>query len=538
MTVHDTVFRNALLVDGTGAEGRLADVAVDGQRITAVTAPRALKARREIDATGRVLSPGFVDIHSHADHTILVDGRAHSSTTQGVTSIVTGNCGLGAGPLGPQDDDRWKYFAGGVHLDMLDGTDSFGDFGEYLGSIRERGTGVNVFPLVPHGILRAGIAGFEDRELTTSELDTLRGRLEDCLDAGGIGMSTGLEYAPGQTATTAELKYLAKTVGARSGLYASHCRNRGDFIREAAAEAVEIAESSGSRLQLSHFIRRPTGPSKGLAAEAMQIVRDAKSRGVGAYFDTFPFEYGPTPLSFVIPQHLRDGLSSTELAQRLSEQSFIDRVLAEMNPRFIEMLNAGIAADMYISDDGADGATVGLTLGQLADQRHQDVAEAAIRLLSDSGINFSAVNINERWADWVDLEDALGETDYLIMGDGMTGGLDGPLSDHGFALSDWGYATRMIQEFVRERKSTTLASAIKRMTSLPAEQAGLKDRGRIAEGWFADLVLFDLDTIGWGGGPDNIPAVSTGIDYVMVNGVFVIDEGKATSSLPGVVAEN
>jgi N-acyl-D-amino-acid deacylase len=529
---NDRVYRNVTLVDGTGAKRRVADVSVRGDKITAIGAPSSLTGSTAIDAVGHVLAPGFIDIHSHADFPVLLDGRAHSAVTQGVTTIVPGNCGHGVAPFTEGHGARQSDLSSSVRREYLDDIGDFSDFGVYLEKVRTRGVGVNVLPLVAHGVLRASVAGFEVRELTSKEIATMVAMADEAMDAGAIGLSTGLEYAPGIAASTKELEAIAVPVGARSGFYATHCRNRSDRIVDAATEAVRIAESSGSRLQMSHFLRRPTGPGKSLAQQAMQVVRDADARGVRSRFDVFPFEYGPSPMMMFVPQKFREE-AGVRFGEMIQDARFAQRILDDLDPRFVAMLDQGIAADMYISDDGGLGKYIGLTIGEVAARKKVPVAQAAIGLLSEAGDNFRGVIINERWVDWQDLTDALSDPDFIIMGDGSMANLDGPLQGKGFALSDWGHATATLGQFVRELELISLEEAVRRMTSAPAAQIGLENRGTIEEGRAADLVLFDPATVGSGVRPDKITVVSTGIREVLVNGVPVVQDGAVTNARPG-----
>ena len=528
---NDLVFKNVMLVDGTGSPSRSADVAVSADKIQRVSQPNTLAGGEIVDGTNLVLAPGFIDIHSHADVPFLVDGRAHSAVTQGVTTVVPGNCGFGVAPFSSEGNLAQK--------DMpLGGGDALAEIGEvttfpqYLEKMRERGVGVNVLPLVAHGLLRASVAGFELRDVTTSELATMTAMADEAMDAGASGLSSGLEYAPGIASTTDELMAVTAPVGARGGLYATHCRNRGEFIVQAAEEGVRVAESSGARLQMSHFIRRPTEPDRSLAEVAIDLLQAADSRGVRSRYDVFPFEYGPSPLTAFVPQKFR-AEAGPEFGSRLGDPAFISRITAELEPRFVAMLDQGGASDMYISDDGGDGRYVGLTLGDVSAQKGMPVAHAAIWLLSEAGERYGNVMINERWADWLDLQHAMADPNFIIMGDGSMANLDGPLANKGFALSDWGHATVTLGRFVRELGVLSIEDAVRRMTSAPAEQLGLANRGVVREGSAADLVLFDPSTVGSEVQPDNIPVVSTGIVEVLVNGVPVVSRGKVTNATPG-----
>jgi N-acyl-D-amino-acid deacylase len=528
---NDLVFRNVMLVDGTGSPARPADVAVLADKIHRVAEPNTLTGGTVVDGTGFILSPGFIDIHSHADLPLLVDGRAHSAVTQGITTVVPGNCGFGVAPFrsGSNLTQKEMPLGGGLALDEIGDVTTFP---RYLEKLRERGVGVNVVPLVAHGLLRASLAGFELREVTRSELATMVAMADEAMDAGAAGLSSGLEYAPGIASTTEELMAVASPVGARGGLYATHCRHRGEFIVEAAEEGVRVAESSGARLQMSHFLRRTTEPDRSLAKKAIDALRAADNRGVRTRYDVFPFEYGPSPVTAFVPQVFKAEAGS-EFGSCLQDPDFVSRIIANLEPRFVAMLDQGGASGMYISDDGGDGRYVGQTLGDLAARQRVPVAHAAIALLSEAGERYGSVMINERWADWVDLQDAMADPNFIIMGDGSMANLDGPLAGKGFALSDWGHATTTLGRFVRQLGLLSVEDAVRRMTSAPAEQIGLTNRGLVREGFAADLVLFDPSTVGSDVRPDNIPVVSSGIVEVLVNGVSVVSAGRVTNSTPG-----
>ena len=531
---HELVIQNGTVVDGSGEAKRQADVAIDADRISAIGPPGSLKGARTIDATGRVVSPGFFDIHSHADYTLLVDGRAHSCVCQGITSVVTGNCGHGVAPVTPLSRDlvcmnnpgwstKWEVPV------------SWDSFGSYLEVFRDRGCGVNVYPLVAHGALRLAVAGFEDREIKKGEMDAMRSMADEAMASGAVGFSTGLEYAPGIAADREELARVCEPVGDHDGIYTTHCRNRAEGMTDAAEESVYIAEHAGTRLQMSHFVRRPWAP-KGTEKRAMDVLEQARQRGIRTFCDVFPFDYGPTPLGYLLPLWARAGTRS-DIADRLASPAIRSQIFDELSGNFKAALEGDIAETMYVSVDGHDGSMIGRTLGEIAKDGGESVAETAIALLARAGENFYNVTIVERWVEWDDLTAALGDPNFFIMGDGASGGLDGSLSNYAFTLSDWGYAPAYLGRFVRDMGVTTLEAAIAKMTSGPATQVGIEGRGTIAEGNFADLVIFDLDTIGADITPGHLKTVPTGIEQVLVNGDFVVRDGQPTNHRPGEIGK-
>lgn len=526
------VFRGATIIDGTGKQAFQGDVGLQGNRITSISAPGTLKGEVIVDISGRVLCPGFIDIHSHADSTLLLDGRAHSYILQGVTSVVPGNCGFGIAPITDLSLEL-------IRMNMLGRSSdkeiplNWRSFGDYLGQLRSRGVSVNVFPLVGHGALRLAVAGYAHRECTPNEINTMRSLASEAMAEGAIGLSTGLEYLPGIAADLKELARVAEPAGEYGGIYGTHCRNRAENMVEATEEAVAIAEHSGARLQLSHFVRRPWAP-EGVEKRARDVLDRAAKRGVTTCLDIFPFDYGPTPLSYLLPPWARQG-TREDIAERLNDKKTQRDILTDLRENFVAAVKSGIAQGMYLSMDGSDGELVGKTLGEVAENQGLSVPEGAVWILARAGIYFNSVKIVERWVDWEDLLAALSDPAFLIMSDGVSGALDGPLARQAMSLSDWGYVPEFLGRFVREMGIVPLEGAIARMTSRPADQLALRTRGRITEDYFADIVVFDPETIGTDITPGHLFSTPIGIDHVLVNGTFVIKDGKPTDSRPGIV---
>jgi N-acyl-D-amino-acid deacylase len=518
----DVAFRAPLVIDGTGGKPFTADVTIRGDRIGELTSAGASDAATVVDATGLVLAPGFIDIHSHADATLLADGTAESCITQGVTSIVPGNCGVGIAPVSQLSHD---LIATNIPGWLQPSGPSWVSFGDYLDLLRHVGMAANVFPLVAHGAIRLAVAGFAKRQLTGAELRQGRRLVTESLEAGAIGLSTGLEYAPGQVADSGELAFLAEPLGDYDSLYATHCRNRAGQMVEAAVEAVGIARRARARLQMSHFVRRPYGPGDQLAAAARRVVRQLDREGLRARFDVFPFEYGPTPLASVLDQEARLG-SPAEVSERLADRSKWPAFREQIGAHYLSAIGAGIAQDMFVACDGADGEFRGRTLADIASQVKLDLVDTALWLLARAGTGYYNVGVLERWVTAADLDRALRSPDYLLASDGVATSNQTPLSGYALSMSDWGWTATVLGHFVRDAGVLALPAAVQRMTSEPARQLGLADRGTVAPGWYADLVLFDPATVHCGVRPDAIASPATGFRWVLVNGVPVIRDGR------------
>jgi N-acyl-D-aspartate/D-glutamate deacylase len=532
MEKFDQVISNVLIVDGTGHPGYTGDVAINADKIVKIAESRALDGKVRHDGTGKLLTPGFVDIHSHADFTLLADGRAHSSTMQGVTSIVPGNCGHGIAPVNKTSADLVHMNISGW-LTKCDINCSWQSFGDYLNLMRDRGVSTNVFPLVSHGALRLMVAGYRHRSLLDSEISHLQKHLEQSMAEGACGLSTGLEYLPGLAADTDELCRVAEGMKDFNGFHATHCRNRTDKMREAADEAVRIAKAGQARLQMSHFVRRPSAPSDA-GTRSWEVLDAAEREGIIVHADVIPFEFGPTPLAVMLPSSYRN-LTRDEVAEHLNREGSFEDILANLGPMFEGAIASGAIDEMYVACDGGDGAYVGKTLREVAHEMKCSLPEAAFYLLRRAGRDFYSVTIIERWVDDADLRQALCDPRFFIMGDGATGCLDGPLRDFNMTMSDWGFAPHFLGHFVRDQRIVTLEDAVHRMTLGPARQIGLTDRGAIKVGMKADLALMDYSELGSGITPSELKVLPSGVTDVWVNGDKVVRDSMPTDARPGSV---
>ena len=529
----DLVISGGLVVDGTGAAGRPADVGVTAGLITEVAAPRSLRGASVVDAAGSIVAPGFFDIHSHADFTIALDGRAQSALQQGVTSIVTGNCGHGAAPLPRAGLPTGAGSVFGWRAEDRPEA-SWRDFTGYLAVLRRQGVGVNVFPLIAHTALRATVldatgtgAGTRFRTASRAEIARMAALVREAMGAGAVGVSTATEYAPGSIATRSELTALSVAAGEYGGLYATHCRDRGAGIIQATEEALEVAQDGGCRLQLSHFLRRPGFRDHDAYRRARDLVRSA---GYSALFDAFPFRHGPTSLSVILPDWVREG-TREQVASRLADPALRSAITSHLADRFGAAHRSGSALELRIVSDGRDGSLGAVTLGELSEGR--PTADIVLALLAAAGENFFDVTVAEPWATWPDLEAALSSDDYLVMGDGVTAADDGPLRGRRFCLSDWGYAPMMLAAYVRDRSLVPLEHAIHRMTMAPARQAGVPGRGVIVPGYAADLVVFDLGKLSATADPARIGESAGGVLHVVVNGQLAVRDGWLTGARAG-----
>ena len=505
------LFTGGEVLDGTGAPAWSADVLVAEGRIAAVAPGLPRVDARQVDVTGCVVCPGFIDLHSHADLSLLAFPNADSALRQGITTVATGNCGGGAAPLPPGERALPVAFAYDPAWDLeIDWT----GFGEYAARLDR--AGVNVAPLVPHGSIRHTTMGMEQRPATADEVMAMQRALDAALDDGAFGMSTGLEYQPGMWATTGEIRALVERVGRYERMYATHMRDRAAAHGEATAEAISAATGTGARLQLSHFASRPNATTEARHA-ALASLDAALSRGEPVGVDTFPEVWGPALLIDLVPPWVLEG-EPVDVLGRLTSPVVRNLVESEIQaePRFLALI-AGYA-EIYITSMPRGTIEPGTSITTLAEQRRTSIPAAILDALLEAGSQYRSVAIRHVYATSDDLANVLGLTCCSIASDGVVTTGEGPECTLCWSASAYGYTARTIEHFVHGTGLFTLAEAVRRMTSLPASQLGVRDRGTLAVGAHADLVVFDPARVHDRSTPDDMARHPTGIDYVVVNG--------------------
>ena len=489
----DVVFRDALVLDGSGAAGRRVDVGVAGDRICAVTAPGGLAqqaASRVIDAQGLALAPGFIDVHTHDDFAVLLHPEMTFKTLGGVTTCVVGNCGMGAAPFGPA-----AAMARLFHPEGLPG--AWEGYAGYRARLEAEPASVNVGFLVGHGSLRAATMGGEKRAPQPDELEAMRALLIEGLEAGALGYSSGLIYEPGRHAATDELVALARELRPFGGLYATHMRDESTRLLDSVREAIEIGERAGAAVQISHHKASGRG-AWGLVRESIRLIDEARARGVDVTADQYPYTAGSTVLSAVLSSGAISGSEGGGLGRMTG-----DDVVVASSPARPEREGRSIAAiarDLGVSDleaaqrvAGDDPATT-IVAHMMCEDDVQTVMRHGVTMIGSDGIP------------------TLGRRPHPRL---------------------WGTFARVLGRYVRELGVLSLEEAVHRMTGLSAAKFGLDGRGAIREGAFADLVVFDPATVGERGSFENPEVAPAGIAHVLVGGRFVVRDGAHTGERPG-----
>jgi N-acyl-D-amino-acid deacylase len=523
MMADQWTIRGGSLLDESGL--RRADLAVSAGRIARIE-PYLDACAQDIDAAGLVAAPGFIDIHCHSEFSALVYPRAESKVLAGVTTDVSGNCGGSPFPLVGEfrDSRRAEWGHHGLKLDWQSAAEFY-----------ERAEGspcaVNRAILAGHGALRAAVVGYADRPTDGRERRRMRRLLDEALEAGAFGLSSGLIYPPGCYADVEELADLARGVAAAGGYYASHIRDEGAELIEAIEEFLEVCRRAGVRGQLSH-LKASGAANWPKTAEAIRRLRAARQQGLAITADRYPYLASMTDLdSLLLPNWAVEGGRQEELA-RLTDPTTRRRLAEEIRSRHPEADYFERILVASVSPDGPQTA-VGRNLRELADAAGRDPLEAAFDLIiaHDTHATATYFSMSEE-----NLRDILAEPYVAIGSDASLRNLpaDGEAAKGGLAHPRaYGTPARFLGTYVREQKLMDWPEAIRRLTSLPADVVGLKDRGRLVEGAWADLVIFDREAIADRATYERPAVAPAGIRHVFVNGERVVADGRHTGLLPG-----
>jgi N-acyl-D-aspartate/D-glutamate deacylase len=508
-----------LVLDGTGAPGRTGDVLIRDGRVESVgTGPDAAGAG-VLDVSGRVVAPGFVDIHTHSDLTLLSDPRGLSKVHQGVTTEVVGNCGLGVAPLF-DGADRHAIRRAVSYLDLdPDVAWPWRDLDGYLSAVEAARPGVNVAALVGHLPLHAGVCGFADRPAGRAELDRMCGLLRDALDAGAVGLSTGLAYAPLPYVVDAELLALAAVTAEAGKVFAWHVRSYEDGLLDSVRQAVDVARATGCRTQISHLCavgRR----NWGAVNRALELVDAAGADGLSVGVDIYPYLHGNAPLAQLLPAWAQEGGADAWTA-RLRDPAVRAAVREEWRDRPTTWDDVAISWTMRPGPD----PDVGGTVASLAAARGTTGDEVALDLLAELGTGVM-MTAGGRTED--DLRAVLSHPAAVVASDGLAldpAGATGTGAPH---PRSYGCFPRYLHRY-----ADGLADAVRRCTSAPAARVGLTDRGVLRPGAPADIVVFDPDRIRDRGTFERPHQFADGIDLVLVNGVVAVQRGRHTGERAG-----
>lgn len=534
------LFTGGRIIDGTGAPARAGDLLVEDDRIAEV-GPTSLAPDQTIDVRGLVLAPGFIDMHSHGDFSLPRDGEASAKVLQGVTTEVIGNCGLGLHPSNPHVDEMYERIAPIVFGES--GAMCSPTLSAFRARLEDAGISVNAAPLIAHGNVRGVVMGMSEADPTETEIEAMRQLVAEGMSQGAYGLSTGLVYAPGAYAKTEEIVRLCEVVAAAKGIYATHMRNEGSRLIEAVAEAIEIGERASVSVQISHH--KAAGHFNwGKVKTTLSMVDEANRRGLSIHSDVYPYTAGSTVLSAMfVPLWAFEG-SSSRMLERLRDPETRARIIREAKEQLLAFVDLPkwlspvpkkwllpiilkkMGDVVIVNSVKKQRELEGRRLGDIARERKTDLHDTAIDLLIEEETAVSAIAhvMSEE-----DVQAVLAHPRTMIGTDGF------PLKDGKAHPRTYGTYARVLEHYVHRLGLLSLPDAIHRMTGLVASKLGMKDRGVLAKGAAADIVVLDPGKVrdrATYEDPHNPPE---GIVHVFVNGQWTVKNGSHTGARAGKV---
>jgi N-acyl-D-amino-acid deacylase len=525
----DLLISGGRVVDGTGAPWFLADVCVTGERITTIRPQDTAPARRRIDATGLVISPGFIDMLGQSEYWVLRDSRVASKIMQGITTELTGEASFTS--VGHTNARRLHPFAALFDAEKVPGFDNLAG---YLRVLDRQPATINLGTFVSAGGVRDSVIGRADRAATSAELEEMQAQVAEAMAAGAFGVSTSLQYVPDRFARTDELIALARVAGRFGGTYITHQRSEGDGIDASLDEVFRIAREAGVPATI-HHLKIAYKQNWGRMAAVLQRIERARGDGLDIAADQYPYIAGSNPLDASLPVWVREG-GRAAMVKRLTDPATRAKIKAEiLQPSTTwenQFLGSGGAAGILVSSVGrADLKKYqGRTLDDISSAEQKDPLDVLMDLIAQDDTTGSGIMFFMNEDDM-----RLGLKHPLVMLGTDSGGMapDSPPPTAGVHPRAWGSAARILGKYVRDEKLLSLEDAVRKMTSLPAQRMRIWDRGVIRPGTFADLVIFDPATVRDRATFEQPKQYAEGVRYVAVNGQLVVDDGQITAARPG-----
>lgn len=522
----DILIKNGSIIEGTGYGEFIANIGIKDKKIVAIGRLNEEDAVKIIDAKGLKVVPGFIDIHSHTDADLIINPKAESKIRQGVTTEVTGQDGFSWGPIGGPE----------LELTLKNFKEQYGEelkwrtIADFLNDFSNRKFAVNIATMVGLGTIREFVIGLDDRPASNDELKRMQYELIKALEEGAIGISTGLEYTPGSFASTEELIKLCEVVPEKYRLYSSHIRNEDNFVLEAIDEAIEIARKTNSRLQIAHL--KVSGKSNWKKVDkVIEKIDNASKEGIEIHADRYPYVAYHTNLSSLFPLWVRDG-GKEKFLERLKDNSlkkdireYVQKKVENLDEDWDGVLISSVGEESYRGYQGK-------TIKQISEELEEDPYDLTTKILIGTNDNVMMMGFGMEESS---TEKILAHPKVMISSDAGSHAPYPPMNNEIAHPRAYGTFPRAIARYVRERKICSLEEMIKKMTSMPANKLGIKDRGIIAKNNYADIVIFDYETIQDRASFTDPHQYPSGIPYVIVNGKIVIENGKQTGELPGSV---
>jgi len=529
-TQYDVLIKNGRIVDGSGRPGYNADIAIKDKRIARIGNLANATAAKTIDARGMVVAPGFIDMLGQSETYLLIDPRGMSKVMMGVTTEITGE-GESIAPINErqikEQEDFLKRFNLTIDWRTLD---------EYFRRLEKQGTGLNLGTFVGATQIREYVVGFDNRPPTPAELESMKKLVADAMRDGALGLSTSLQYIPARFATTDELVELAKVARQYGGIYATHQRSEANALDESLHEVFEIARRAKIPVEIWH-LKTAYKKNWGRMPEILNKIKQARASGLDVSADIYPYIAGSTSLSACLPPWAQEGGVEKMLA-RLRDSATRERIKKEISEDHKDWEN------IYLGSGGAGGLLIGSVVNRDLEssqgKRMSEIAEEQKKDPLDALLDFILADHGQTGAIYFmmseeDMRAAMRSPFVSFCTDSGSRATDGPLAGSKSHPRGWGSYPRILGRYVRDEKLLTLETAIHKMTGGPATRVGLKDRGLLRVGMFADITVFDPKTVidrATFESPNQFPV---GIEYVLVNGQVSVDKGERTSALAGQV---
>lgn len=524
----DIILKNGTVYDGTGSEGRICDVAIADGLIAEVAPEIPVGDAQVIDVSGLVVSPGFVDMHTHSDFTLIADGRAESQVHQGVTTEVIGQCGISCAPVRShasiRDVSPW-YTDKAKHRNWL-------GFGDYLDALDESTLGVNVMAFVGHGTIHRAILGDELHPGDADDVKAMAKLVDQCMEEGAGGFSSGLEYFPGILAAPEHLVPMCEVAAKYGRLYATHVRNRDTQYDLGFAEAIATARQAGAKLQISHIQPKFGAPDYAMN-HTLEMIEAARKFDTDIAFDVIPHDWNHTLVAAILPKWAQAG-GLNDILKRLSDPEARERIKANPKPMWL-IVKAEKWSDIKLLNATVNKSLVGADFAEIGRMRNCHPYDAVLDILLEEGEHMMACMWTSKSFRDSDVSLCLEQPECAVISDTVAIANEGVLKDHLGSLTGYGWAARFLQYYVRDRGILDLAKGLAKLTSIPAQRLGLKNRGLLKKGYHADICVFDHANIASNVTARNPRRYASGIAHVMVNGKLSMHNGKRTSINAGQV---
>ena len=535
----DLLIKNGTVIDGSGSPAYLSDIAIKKGKIDKIGTSLDIDCGKVIDASNQIVCPGFIDIHSHTDATILINHKAESKIRQGITTEIVGNCGMSAAPLTAD-------FMPAI-IDHLTVNSDYGNpddigkfwmtFGEYTQYLNELPLGINLIPLVGFGTLRSAVMGVKSGSPTKDEMKGMKDLLEKSLEEGAAGMSTGLEYIPDSLSHVDELIQLCQVIKRQNKLYASHIRSESHNLFPAIEEAIRTGEESGCQIEISH-LKLGGKDNWGKTAQLFDLLEGAISRGVRVSWDQYPYIAWGTGLVDYIPRWvIQDG--HQKMIEHLNGKSTRKKIRQEIETTIKKGNHAyntapweNVQIAMVKSPDYQ--FTEGKRISEITQELNIDPIDFIFNLLiAEKG----SVKTLVFCMDEEDIKTVMKHPQTIICSDGRAGATYGELNKGSTHPRYYGAFPRVLGKYVRDEKVLSLETAIKKMTSMPAKIMNLNNRGTLAQNMIADITIFDPKTVFDMATFENPHQYAKGIEKVIISGEVIIDQGHHTNKMVGQIIQ-